>query len=163
MVYVLFSLRLDIDRPLYFLLSLQVPILSVQFSVAYPVCPLKEVCLSKTSSSRTITRSVWQRYMDEVEMIRKTSYHENYYALRKQTLERVFADSKEKHGCHYTRYRGLHKAQDYSCLLFANMNMKKMALWSTRKVSLSYLFHHCLGFIDQFKQIKTGLVLQVKF
>lgn len=126
-------------------------------------CPLREVCLSKTSSSKTITRSVWQRYMDEVEMIRKTSYQEKYYKLRKQTLERVFADAKDKHGGRYTRYRGLHKVQDYSYLLFATMNMKKMALWSTRKVSLSYLFHHCLGFIDQFKQIKTGLVLQVNF
>lgn len=98
------------------------------------VCPLKDVCLSKTSSSRTITRSVWQRCMDEVDMIRKTSYQEKYYALRKQSIERVFAYAKEKHGCRYTRYRGLHKVQDYSYLLFAIMNMKKMTLCSSQTV-----------------------------
>ncbi|MBS3986841.1 MAG: hypothetical protein KGZ38_02685, partial [Erysipelothrix sp.] len=65
--------------------------------------------------------------------------------------------------CRYTRYRGLEKVQDYTYLLFASMNMKKIALWTSRKVSLSYLFQYYLGFIDQFKQIKTGLVLQVKF
>jgi transposase len=127
------------------------------------VCPLKDVCLSKTSSSRTITRSVWQRYMDEVEMIRKTSYQEKYYSLRKQTIERVFADAKDKHGCRYTRYRGLHKVQDYSYLLFAAMNMKKMALWSSRS-SFMASYTSIISFVfNSLKHIKTRLVLQMNF
>lgn len=126
-------------------------------------CPLREVCLSKTSSSRTITRSVWQRYMDEVEMIRKTSFHEKYYPLRKQTIERVFADAKEKHGCRYTRYRGLQKVQDYTYLLFATMNMKKIALWSSRS-SFMAAYSSLISFIfSGLNHIKTRLVLQMNF
>lgn len=29
--------------------------------------------------------------------------------IKKETIERVFADSKEKHGKRYTKYRGLEK------------------------------------------------------
>lgn len=126
-------------------------------------CPLKDVCLSKTSSSKTITRSVWQRYMDEVEMIRKTSYQDQYYPLRKQSIERVFADAKDKHGCRYTRYRGLEKVQDYTYLLFASMNMKKIALWTSRMGSSSSLFSPIIDSFIQLMNIKKGLVLQVNF
>jgi hypothetical protein len=101
--------------------------------------------------------------MDEVEMIRKTSYQDQYYPLRKQSIERVFADAKDKHGCRYTRYRGLEKVQDYTYLLFASMNMKKIALWSHRKASPSSLFHHLFDSLIQWMNIKKGLVLQMKF
>lgn len=50
------------------------------------------------------------------------------YKKRSETIERVFADAKEKHGMRYTRYRGLGKIQHYLTLLFACMNLKKLAM-----------------------------------
>ena len=120
-------------------------------------CPFKDHCLSKTSSTKTVQRHLWQSYMDEVEMIRHTSYHSLYYPKRKQTIERIFGDGKEKHGLRYTRYKGIKKVQDYTYLVFACMNMKKIAIWSDRKAlattfdSLIYLL------LKPFIQIKTRL------
>ena len=51
------------------------------------------------------------------------------YKLRSQTIERVFADAKEKHGMRYTQYRGLEKVRMELNLLFACMNLKKLANW----------------------------------
>ena len=45
--------------------------------------------------------------MDLVEDYRHTPENQAIYALRKETVERVFADAKEKHGMRYTPYRGL--------------------------------------------------------
>ncbi|EJX49812.1 hypothetical protein HMPREF1378_02512 [Enterococcus faecium R496] len=35
---------------------------------------------------------------------------------RKETIERVFTDAKEKHGMRYTKYRGLEKTRCIRCL-----------------------------------------------
>ena len=102
-------------------------------------CPLRDHCLSEKAATKTIQRHLWQPYLDEVELIRQTQYHSQYYALRKQTIERNFGDGKEQFGLRYTRYRGLNKVQDYMYLLFASMNIKKIALWSSRSTSLSSL------------------------
>ena len=40
---------------------------------------------------------IWQEYLDIVEGIRKTELSKRIYAQRKETIERVFADAKEKH------------------------------------------------------------------
>ncbi|WP_242946034.1 transposase, partial [Clostridium sp. DSM 8431] len=55
------------------------------------------------------------------------------YKLRSQTIERVFADAKEKHGMRYTQYRGIKKVRMELNLLFACMNLKKLAIWLDRK------------------------------
>lgn len=68
-------------------------------------CPFRNICLSKTSKCRSITRSVWEDDIDEVELIRKTEYHQRYYPLRKETIERVFADGKETWITLYPIYR----------------------------------------------------------
>ena len=39
---------------------------------------------------------IWQEYLDLVEQIRKTDRAKEIYAQRKETIERVFADAKEK-------------------------------------------------------------------
>lgn len=41
------------------------------------------------------------------EDVRHTPEYRDLYNLRKDTIERVFADAKEKHGMRYTLYRGL--------------------------------------------------------
>ena len=45
--------------------------------------------------------------MDLAEQLRKTQLAKDIYAMRKQTIERVFADAKEKHAMRYTHHRGL--------------------------------------------------------
>lgn len=71
--------------------------------------------------------------MEEVEDIRHTIGSKEIYKLRSQTIERVFADAKEKHGMRYTQYRGIEKVRMELNLLFACMNLKKLATWLDRK------------------------------
>jgi len=52
------------------------------------------------------------------------------YAKRKETIERVFADAKEKHGMRWTTLRGLKKMSMQAMLTFAAMNLKKIANWT---------------------------------
>lgn len=127
------------------------------------ICPLRENCLSKSSPTKTVQRHLWQPYLDEVELIRHTAYHSQYYALRKQTIERNFGDGKEQYGLRYTRYRGLNKVQDYLYLLFASMNIKKVALWSSRKASFSSLISHIRRAKQELTQRKTELKFQLHF
>ncbi|MGE7600443.1 transposase, partial [Lysinibacillus fusiformis] len=49
---------------------------------------------------------------------------------RKETIERVFADAKEKHGMRWTTLRGLKKLSMQAMLTFAAMNLKKLATWT---------------------------------
>jgi hypothetical protein len=51
------------------------------------------------------------------------------YTKRKETIERVFADAKEKHGMRWTTLRGLKKLSMQAMLTFASMNLKKLATW----------------------------------
>ena len=51
------------------------------------------------------------------------------YGKRKETIERVFADAKEKHAMRYTQYRGLAQVTNWVKLKFAAMNLKKLATW----------------------------------
>ena len=46
-----------------------------------------------------------------------------------ETIERVFADAKEKHAMRYTQYRGLAQVTNWVKLKFAAMNLKKLAVW----------------------------------
>ena len=55
--------------------------------------------------------------------------YRDIYKLRKEKIERVFADSKEKHGMRYTQYRGLTLVTNWVKLKFAAMNLKKLATW----------------------------------
>ena len=50
------------------------------------------------------------------------------YKERKEKIERVFADAKEKHAMRYTPYRGLNAVTNWVRLKFAAMNLKKLAL-----------------------------------
>ena len=73
---------------------------------------------------------IWQEYLDIVEDIRKTDLGKEIYAQRKETIERVFADAKEKHAMRYTHHRGLAAVTRWVRLKYAAMNLKKLAIWS---------------------------------
>ena len=69
--------------------------------------------------------------MELAEDYRYTPEYKEIYNRRKETIERVFADAKEKHGMRYTRMRGLQRVRMQVTLTFACMNLKKLAgiLW----------------------------------
>ena len=75
------------------------------------------------------------------------------YKQRKETLERVFADAKEKHAMRYTPYRGLAQVSNWVRLKFAAMNLKKFAKRKWRDNHLSDFFAS-LSFFD-LKYTKT--------
>ena len=79
---------------------------------------------------KLFTTHIWQGYLDIVEGIRKTDLGKRIYAQRKETIERVFADAKEKHAMRYTHRRGLAAVTRWVRLKFVAMNLKKLANWS---------------------------------
>ena len=66
--------------------------------------------------------------MERAEDVRHSPLGKATYALRSQTIERVFADAKEKHAMRYTPYRGLTAVTAWVKLKFAVMNLKKFAI-----------------------------------
>ena len=73
---------------------------------------------------------MWQDYLDFAEDVRHSPLGKESYALRSQTIERVFADAKEKHAMRYTFYRGLSQVANWVRLKYAAMNLKKLAVWA---------------------------------
>ena len=102
-------------------------------------CPELEKCTQNRQHTKTVTRHIWQEYLERAEDIRHSPAGKATYALRSQTIERVFADAKEKHAMRYTPYRGLAAVTAWVKLKFAAMNLKKLALHKWRLFLLFYL------------------------
>ncbi|SHF18557.1 Transposase [Desulforamulus putei DSM 12395] len=96
-------------------------------------CPMRMQCTLSKSCTKVVTRHVWEHYMEIAEDIRHTPWGKELYKMRGETIERVFADAKEKHGMRYTNLRGLRKVGHYLTLLFACINLKKLALWKKKQ------------------------------
>ena len=93
-------------------------------------CPIKCFCGANEKGQKVLTTHIWQEYLDLVEQLRKTDRGKEIYAMRKETIERVFADAKEKHAMRYTHHRGLAHVTNWVKLKYAAMNLKKLANWS---------------------------------
>lgn len=91
------------------------------------ICELKGRCTA--SKQKLVTRHLWQKYLDRAEQERLRPENKAIYKKRSETIERVFADAKEKHGMRYTQYRGLERVKNAILLTFACMNLKKLAKW----------------------------------
>lgn len=102
-------------------------------------CPSRQMCTESKNCVKVVTRHVWEEYMEMAEEVRHTPEGREIYSLRQQTIERVFADAKEKHFMRYTYYRGLAKLRMQVLLTFAAMNLKKLAKWKKRAGLLSGL------------------------
>ena len=92
--------------------------------------------LSRTHSRdcvKAVQRHVWKDYEDLADNVRYTPKYRDLYNQRKETIERVFADAKEKHAVRYTQYRGLVQVTNWVNLKFAAMNLKKLASWKWRE------------------------------
>lgn len=66
--------------------------------------------------------------------------YQDIYKLRSETIERVFANAKEKHGIRYTQLRGLKKVTMHVALTFACMNLKKLAKWREKRENPALFF-----------------------
>ena len=95
-------------------------------------CPYKNKCGADEQGKKALTTHIWQNFLDLVEIVRKTELGKQLYAQRKETIERVFADAKEKHAMRYTHHRGLASVTRWVRLKYAAMNLKKLAIWSWR-------------------------------
>lgn len=115
-------------------------------------CPCREQCGANAKGQKAVQRHIWQDAMDLAEQIRKTDVAKDIYAMRKQTIERVFADAKEKHAMRYTHHRGLARVTQWVTLKFAAMNLKKLALWHSRHTHpfSFFLFFHSFYFRRRF-------------
>ena len=73
------------------------------------------------------THGVWAKYLEEAEHLRHNPKVRDTYKKRKQTMERVFAEAKERHCLRYTNYRRLVKVKVQVALIFSCLNLKKLA------------------------------------
>lgn len=92
-------------------------------------CPFLKQCTESKDHVKRISRHIWAHYLEEVDHLRHTEKNKEIYAKRKETIERIFADMKEKHGMRWTTVKGLQKVTLQAMLVFAAMNLKKMATW----------------------------------
>ena len=113
-------------------------------------CPFKGMCGANDKGQKILTTHIWQEYLDLVEQIRKTDRGKDIYAMRKETIERVFADAKEKHAMRYTHHRGLARVTNWVRLKYAAMNLKKLAVWSWNNSFFHRLF---LRFLNNYAEL----------
>ena len=103
-------------------------------------CPYKALCGANEKGQKIFQTHIWQEYLDLVEQLRKTDRGQALYKRRKETIERVFADAKEKHAMRYTHHRGLARVTQWVRLKYAAMNLKKQAIWSWKNFAFQQLF-----------------------
>ena len=116
-------------------------------------CPFLGKCTTSKNHQKTIARHVWEDYLEQAHDIRHTLGMNEIYAERKETIERCFADGKEKHGLRFTRYTGQERVSDSIFLTLACMNLKKMA----RRIPKEYMdipnIMLLLEFLDYFSSL----------
>jgi len=108
-------------------------------------CPSRQKCTQSANHTKVVTRHVWQDYLETVEDFRHSAKGKELYALRSQSIERIFADGKENHGLRYTRHNGLAKVKTQILLTATVLNLKKLTKFLTKLpssfCSFLLLFH----------------------
>ncbi len=114
-------------------------------------CPHLKQCTESSNFQKVVTRHVWEEYIERAEDVRHSPIGKEIYSLRSQTIERIFADAKEKHAMRYTHYRGKARLKMQVLLTFACMNLKKLAKWKKKYGLLQPISgFFCLVFKKQF-------------
>lgn len=93
-------------------------------------CQYLDKCTNSEIHQKIVTKHIWSDYIDLAEDIRHSERGKEIYSMRSQTIERVFADAKEKHAMRYTFIKSLPRVQNWVRLKFAAMNLKKLAMWA---------------------------------
>jgi transposase len=100
-------------------------------------CPCRAQCTESKNHQKVVTLHVWNDYLERAEDIRYSPWGKMIYRRRKETIERVFGDAKEKHGMRYTQYRGRARLRMQVLLTFTCMNLKKLAAWKWKNALLN--------------------------
>lgn len=85
----------------------------------------------------SLTRHIWKEINERFTENRLSPKGKALYALRKETVERSFAGSKQNHGYRYAMVRGLEKNQAHTWLICAVQNMKNIALKQEKRTSMT--------------------------
>ena len=90
-------------------------------------CPhIKECCVKK--GYRVLTRIICEELNEKSRERRLSERGKAMYKIRKEKVERSFADSKNNHAYRYAMYKGIEKNQNYTWLICAAQNMKNIAI-----------------------------------
>jgi transcription elongation factor Elf1 len=92
-------------------------------------CPSRARCTASKNCQKTVAIHIWKDYIEQAEDVRHSPIGKETYEKRGKTIERVFADGKEKYAMRYTPYRGLSHVSNWVKLKYAAMNLKKLAMW----------------------------------
>lgn len=119
-------------------------------------CLHRGQCTESKNCQKVVTRHVWAQYMERAEDVRLSPKGKEVYKLRKETIERVFADAKVKHGLRYTQYRGLARLKMQVLLTFSCMNLKKLAKWKRINGTFSFVvYEYFLTLVNMFTTRKN--------
>lgn len=109
-------------------------------------CPMKTKCTESKNNQKLVTRHIWEEQKEKFTLdFRATPTWKAIYPKRKETIERVFADGKRKHGLDYTLYTGEEAVGFNLHLIYAGMNIKKFCRHMKRmrdKYAQNYSFEH---------------------
>jgi transposase len=95
-------------------------------------CPSRSMCTESKNYQKVVLRHVWEDWIELADDFRYTPQGSYSYQRRKETIERIFADAKEKHAMRYTHIRSLPRVKSWVGLKFAAMNLKKLATWTAK-------------------------------
>ena len=94
-------------------------------------CPEIVGCC-KSQGYRIIRRHIKEELNENARNRRLSERGKELYKLRKEKIERSFADSKQNHGYRYAMYKGIEKNQNYTWLICAAQNMKNIVTKITK-------------------------------
>ena len=123
-------------------------------------CPYLSQCTESKNHVKTVTRHIWEDYMEQCEDIRHTSGMSDLYKLRQETIERIFGTAKENHGFRYTQMFGKAQMEMKAGLTFACMNLKKLAKMKQRKGLLETSISHFFRIFQETIQIQRKVALE---
>ncbi len=114
-------------------------------------CPDIEECC-KSQGYRVIRRHIKEELNENARERRLSERGKELYKLRKEKIERSFADSKQNHGYRYAMYKGIEKNQNYTWLICCAQNMKNIVtkLIKNKKIS-GNTPPNSINFIKEFK------------
>ncbi|EGD50183.1 transposase [Thermoanaerobacter ethanolicus JW 200] len=120
-------------------------------------CPLREKCTQSKDYTKRIFRHIWEGYVEEAEHLRHTPYCKEVYERRKETIERVFADLKEKHGLRWTTLRGKENCPCKRCL-FCCHEFKKWPYGYGGRAKGPLTFQNFIHYLEFLKKILSRYI-----
>ncbi len=123
-------------------------------------CPNIEKCC-KSQGYRIIRRHIKEELNERARERRLSQRGKELYKLRKEKIERSFADSKQNHGFRYAMYKGIEKNQNYTWLICAAQNMKNIVTKITKNMKKGPTNgSHIQNFIENIFVMIQNLIFQ---